>query len=234
MSSTNLCLLWKALRINRQQHRRVLDRLLVMRLLAFILLFAPIFLVGQTIDPTNPGARPIDTSFAAVDTAIERRNGILDVFEGNPGTAALRGLMIPAGGQIYNKRWWKVPLALGVEGATIGYLVYSYNLYNKWDAEYRHVIAGGIPTLGQTNTELILKNRNQLRSDRELAWVIFAVGHIFTAFEAYIDRHLMEFDVSDDLTFTPTVSPFGISPSLTYSIPLHTTRYQTVPIFVLP
>jgi len=208
-----------------------------MRWLSIILLFLAQLAFGQTQDPTAPGAlSPDSINTADIDTVLERRNGMLDVFEGNPGKALFRGLMIPAGGQIYNKRWWKVPLAIGIEAGTVGWLIYSYDLYGKWNDEYQNVVlSNNPPTLGQPNHDLILRNRNNLRSAREMAWVFFAVGHLFTAFEAYIDRHLLEFDVSDDLTFKSEMSNFGPIASVGYAIPLTTSKYKTVPpIQVLP
>lgn len=177
-----------------------------------------------------------DSTLIDQDTFIERRNGMLDVFEGNPGTAAIRGLLIPAGGQIYNKRWWKVPLALGAEGAALGYLAWTYSRYSKWDNEYQTVVlGGGAPTTNLTQDDLILRARTTARSDREMAWVFWAVTHIFVAFEAYIDRHLIEFDVSDDLTFAPMQTGLGPVAGISYTIPLSTQKYLSkAPISIIP
>jgi hypothetical protein len=59
------------------------------------------------------GAEP-DTSFNEADTIINK-GGFFSIFKGKPGKAALYSLIIPGGGQIYNKKWWKVPLALGID-----------------------------------------------------------------------------------------------------------------------
>lgn len=170
-----------------------------------------------------------DTTTKSDTSSQTIHNGLLEVFEGNPGKAAIRGLLYPAGGQIYNKKWWKVPIALGIEAGTISYLVYTYNRYSFWNDEYISVaINKNTPKTSLTTSALILKQRNKARGNREMAWVYFAAGHIFTAFEAYIDRHLIEFDVSDDLSFRLIKSQLGPVPSLTYTIPLNHQKYKTL------
>lgn len=165
----------------------------------------------------------------ASDSTVKRNNGLLTVFEGKPGTALWRGLIIPSGGQIYNRQWWKVPLALGAEGAAIYWLAYTYDRFSAWDQEYINVaINGDPPSTTLNNEQLILKKRNYWRTQRELGWVIWGVTHIFIAFEAYIDRHLIDFDISDDLTFIPEMTVLGPVTSLSYSIPLNTKRIQKV------
>jgi len=201
-----------------------------MRSFLVILMCCVAGLAGAQTEEANPASVTSDSATAVTDTIVERRNGILDVFEGNPGKAAVRGLLIPAGGQIYNRRWWKVPLALAVDAATISYLVYAYQQFGIRDTQYDAWISDEILPDGFSTGSLLLKSRNSWRQQKELGWVFFAVGHIFTAFEAYIDRHLLEFDVSDDLTFMPTQTLLGPVPAITYTIPLSTNKYKTVPV----
>jgi len=205
-------------------------RCMTMKAWIIVILLAAVMQVATAQFTDAPPAAGADTAAAQVDTTVERRNGILDVFEGNPGRAAIHGLLIPAGGQIYNRRWWKVPLALGVEAGTISWLAFAYERYDHFDAMYIRAIDSDIMVEpdDEPDAGIILQNRNNWRSRREMGWVFFAAGHIFTAFEAYIDRHLLEFDVSDDLTFMPVQSLIGPVPAVTYSIPLTTQRYKSV------
>ena len=75
---------------------------------------------------------------------------------------------------------------------------------------------------------LVLKSRRDaFRKSREYSWVFFLGGHIITIFEAFIDRHLMEFDVSDDLTFRPISTGLGPVNGITYTIPLNRKKNYT-------
>ena len=49
----------------------------------------------------------------------------------------------------------------------------------------------------------------------------FIGGHLITIFEAFVDRHLIEFDVSDDLTMAPLMTPIGTVGAISYTIPLN-------------
>ena len=74
---------------------------------------------------------------------------------------------------------------------------------------------------GVTDVNILLSNRNKWRKQKEYSWIFFLGGHLITIFEAFIDRHLMEFDVSDDLTFEPVQSVIGAYPAFTYTIGLN-------------
>jgi hypothetical protein len=162
-----------------------------------------------------------DTSVS--DTMKIVKNSFFEIFKGKPGKAALLSLVIPSGGQVYNKKWWKVPLALGIDGVT-GYLIY-YNSkqYKEFDGIYKDLLNGiednkyGLTT---SNASVALNQRNVARQNREYSWVAFIIGHIVTVFDAYVDRHLMTFDVSDDLSFN-FYSKQTNSPAIAFAIPLY-------------
>ena len=48
----------------------------------------------------------------------------------NTRTATLRSAMIPGWGQIYNKKYWKLPLVYGGLGITAGVFQYNVKNYN--------------------------------------------------------------------------------------------------------
>ncbi len=133
--------------------------------------------------------------------SLPKVNTFKTIFSGLPGRAALYSLVLPSGGQIYNRKWWKVPLALGIDG----YLFYNVDnckkLYKKFDViidNYNRGISDPDYSLGQA-----INNRKQVRTALENAWVYFVLGHLATVFDAYVDRHLMEFDISPNLSIKP-------------------------------
>src|SRR6185312_7008801 len=50
----------------------------------------------------------------------------------SPHTAIMRSLMVPGLGQIYNRKYWKVPLIYGGLGAVAYYLVWNVRNYNEY------------------------------------------------------------------------------------------------------
>lgn len=136
-----------------------------------------------------------DTSFNEADTLVNK-NGLFSIFKGKPGKAALYSLIIPAGGQIYNKKWWKVPFALGIDGGLTYVLITNRSNYRKTQQAYQTALA----TPGAENVARLKQQRDFYRKWSEYAWIWLIGGHILTVADAFVDRHLMDFDVSDDLT----------------------------------
>ena len=174
----------------------------------------------------NNNDNKVEQAESGKDSTTIVNNSIFDIFYGKPGKAAFYGLVIPGGGQIYNKRWWKLPFVYAVEGGTIYWIIASTTNYNRLNRVYLHNLNNPDPeglmnVGGVTDVNILLSNRNKWRKQKEYSWIFFLGGHLITIFEAFIDRHLMEFDVSDDLTFEPIQSVIGAYPGFTYTIGLN-------------
>lgn len=121
---------------------------------------------------------------------------------------AAKWAMLPGGGQIYNKRWWKVPIAWGVIGAG-GYFV--YNSANKMKTYNRALDMrnnGEIDEFYNILSEAqIISYRNTYRRNLQLS-VFGTVGlWSLTILDAVVDAHLKTYDISDNLSikFKPKV-----------------------------
>ena len=139
------------------------------------------------------------------DTIQEEKSfGLFDMFAGNPGKAALYSLVLPGAGQAYNKQYWKVPLALAAEGVTIFILIDNIRTYQKWNNEWAFQLANGTnnPDVTTVYDPSAIKNiRDNARQQKDYAWVALIGVHLIVTAEAFISRHLIEFDVDDDLSF---------------------------------
>lgn len=116
--------------------------------------------------------------------------------------------ILPGGGQIYNKRWWKVPIAWAMIGAG-GFFIYNsasnMRTYNK---------ALDMRNSGQTDEfagvlseQQIVSYRNLHRRNLQLS-VFGTVGlWTLTILDAVVDAHLKTYDISDNLSikFKPKV-----------------------------
>ena len=197
-----------------------------------ILIFAFSCVVLGQDDPTIP--EPINTEIptppnGVVDSTTIVDNTFFDIFTGKPGKAAFYGLILPGGGQIYNRKWWKLPLVYGLEGYLVYSIINNTELYNGYQEAYLTNLNGPemVEYRGTSDVSILKRNRDAFRKGREYAWVFFIGGHLITIFEAFIDRHLMEFDMSDDLTFAPIVTDIGLFNGITYTIPLNKKKTYT-------
>jgi len=124
----------------------------------------------------------------------------------NPKKASCLSL-IPGAGQIYNKKYWKLPIVYGGLGVTC-YLIYYYgsltsmyrreyvareNPDNKWGYKENPNLAGIL-------TGNILLFRNTYRRDMEISIAACAIVYFLNILDASVDAHLYYYDVSDNLT----------------------------------
>jgi len=137
--------------------------------------------------------------------------------EAMPGIAGRRSAMLPGLGQVYNKRWWKVPL---VYGGFVGIgLVYEFNQrqYKIFltEAQFRQDDPSKAnPAWKAYTDEGIIGVKDDYRRTRDLS-ILAGVGfYALQIIDAYIDAKFFRFDVSDDLSFK--VDPF-IQTTPTYS-----------------
>lgn len=122
----------------------------------------------------------------------------------SPHKAALLSAVLPGAGQIYNKKYWKVPIVW----AGIGFFVYQWmnenSKYQHAKEVYLQLLDTNVtvkPTLnGTSNIEIVQSTKNIYRSQRDLYLIIGLVFYSFNIVDAAVDAHFFKFDVSDDLS----------------------------------
>ena len=134
----------------------------------------------------------------------------------NPKTASLLAL-IPGAGQIYNRRYWKLPIVYGGLGALGYFTVSSYINYTCYRQAYLHAVDGDSTTNYQCSrapgaAEGVLKvYRDQNQQSAEFLLLGFTLFYGLTIVDAFVDAHLMHFDIDDDLSLQ-------IRPNVNYSL----------------
>ena len=168
-----------------------------MKILTFVIafLFIQHNIVGQDTFPKDT------TTFAQETNVKQDPYGMFSMFKGNPGRAALYSLILPGAGQYYNKRFWKVPVVVGAEAAAIYFLIRRTRTYREWDDCWKGLVnETGCNGFDVSQTSTVKGIRDQARSNRDNQWLILIGVHLIITADAFIDRHLIEFDVSDDLS----------------------------------
>ena len=123
-----------------------------------------------------------------------------------PKKAGYLSAILPGLGQAYNNRYWKIPIIYGAFG-TIGYFI-GWN--NKKYQQYRnaYLLKKSFP-LDELNDQLAIdisednleRGLDYYRRNRDLLMVVLVGVYLIQVLDAHIDAHLMEFDVTEDLTF---------------------------------
>ena len=153
---------------------------------------------GQDTTATVPA--PIqDSLLTAIDAAIDT----IEVETWPNPKKALLWSIIPSGGQIYNRRWWKVPLVVGGFYALYRTIDYNSDLHQRFIVAYRlklddqeHEFTG----TGIDNASTLRNLRDRYDKNTQMSYVFLFLGYVLQGVEAYVDAHLRQFDISDDLS----------------------------------
>lgn len=117
--------------------------------------------------------------------------------------AALMSAVVPGLGQIYNKKYWKLPILYGASGALIYFIKTNNDEFNKFRQAliYRYdsdSLTSDIYPL-YTDEDLTVR-KNYYRRNRDLSYILAVVLYSLNIVDAYVDSQLMNFDVSDNLS----------------------------------
>ena len=130
----------------------------------------------------------------------------------SPKKATIMSACLPGLGQIYNRKWWKVPIIYAGIGG-IGYKSLSnhreyiscLNAYKyKSDPEgYSGPLTQHEKDLAERyGKEQLQAYKESYRHDFELYTIILAAWYGLNIIDACVDGHLYNYDISDDLSFS--------------------------------
>ena len=119
----------------------------------------------------------------------------------SPHKATMYSALIPGLGQAYNKKYWKLPVIYGLTGIFIYSFDYNNNQYNKFTNAYIDMKSGKIDSFeGYSNPETINDIRDNFKRNRDLNVISLAAIYLLNVLDAAVDAHLMDYDISDDLS----------------------------------
>lgn len=175
--------------------------------ISLLLVMTYLYSQGQQLeqDSVTTPATPVADDLATTTTEASKKKrtfkGPLSMFSGNPGKAALYSLVLPGAGQLYNKKYWKIPMFIAFEGIAIGVLVVNAREHGKWN-DYLHIISTdeSVTSIDGRNQEQVRDKFNTTRTNRDYAIVGLVAVHLIQVADAFVNRHLIEFDVSEDLS----------------------------------
>lgn len=159
-----------------------------------------------------PSLMPPDSISARREVA----NGIT-IKRPDPMKATWLALIIPGGGQIYNKKFWKLPI---VYGGFVGCL-YAYNWNGQMYKDYRQAYLDIMDSDPNTDSfkdffrpgfnyeanmdylKKVFKRRKDLyRRWRDMSIFAFIGVYAVSVIDAYVDAQLSSFDITEDINLS--------------------------------
>ena len=148
--------------------------------------------------------------------------------EHSPRKAWILSAAIPGLGQVYNQKYWKVPVVYAGFGVLVYFVIFNTNYYK----DYKYGLMDFTDTIPGTDSylDLISKNldpatfdpvlypdtynpttatwfekqlRNNMkyyRRNRDLSYIGIGLWYILNIIDATVDAHLFDYDIGDDLT----------------------------------
>lgn len=123
----------------------------------------------------------------------------------DPRKALLYAAVVPGMGQIYNKKYWKLPLvyggfigfAYGVNFYQEGYTRYKNELYDNLEKGYTD--DGDIEPGDSFSTANYRRIVDQYKRQRDFMLILMAGMYLLQIIDAHVDAHLKEFDLNPKL-----------------------------------
>ena len=143
----------------------------------------------------------------------------------NPQRALWLALVIPGAGQIYNRKFWKLPIIYGGFLGCIYALTWNNMMYKDYSQAYLDIVDDDPGTasydkflhLGKQITEenmsqyekIFKSRRDKYRRWRDLSFFVMLGVYALSVVDAYVDAELSVFDISKDLSLKvePAVIP---------------------------
>jgi hypothetical protein len=133
----------------------------------------------------------------------------------SPRKAIIRSAIIPGWGQVYNKKYWKLPLVYGALGVTAYIFFDNIQVYKDSRFAYKAKFKASRPGATATDSidyfqikpeylqyslEGLRQNRDQFRKYIDYSVLFFVFFWGLNVVDAAVDAHLKSFDVSPDLS----------------------------------
>lgn len=172
---------------------------------------------SQDVTPQNPV--PVDSVIKKAPL-IENRakaDSVRRAF--SPKKATIRSAILPGWGQIYNHKYWKLPIIYGALGVTAGVFIYNLQTYRDLRFAYAAKYKASITPFDSTDYRLIKPiylaydanalriYRDEFRSNIDYSVLVFFLFWGLNVVDATVDAHLKLFDVNPDLSFKMKFGP---------------------------
>lgn len=187
-----------------------------------IILFSPFFSYSQNSDFSTDTLLPLpeQRQIQITNDSISEKNQILAEEEEepkekhSPQRAAMLSATLPGLGQIYNRKYWKVPAVYAGFGAVIYFLEFNNSRYQLFRRAWVARVDGNPNTTDDFpaySTDQLERATKYYQRNLEITYISAAAIYLLNILDATVDAHLLDFDVSKDLSMNvrPTVIQFS-------------------------
>ena len=181
-------------------------------------------LMGDTLSAGGDSLSVVvDTTSVVVRKEKKKRDW--NTWKPNPQRALWLALVLPGAGQIYNRKFWKLPIIYGGFIGCIYALTWNNMMYKDYSQAYLDIMDDDPGTasynkflhLGRVITpqneekykEIFKSRKDKYRRWRDMSFFVMLGVYAISVIDAYVDAELSAFDISKDLSLKvePAVIP---------------------------
>ncbi len=143
-----------------------------------------------------------------------------EIFTPSPSKAAMLSATLPGLGQIYNRKYWKVPIIYAGFGTLVYFVDFNNTEYRMWREAWIARIDGNPNTVDDFplhSTDVLERAMNYYRRNLEITYILSVALYMLNILDASVDAHLMNFDISEELSFgmQPCIIPSATNAGVT-------------------
>lgn len=159
-------------------------------LLAVLILFASCAFAQKVTTESSSDTTEVEVS----NTPSERAHSVKK--------ATIMSAALPGLGQVYNRKWWKVPIVYAGIGTCIYFINDNTQNYKYYRDQLIAELDGDPETVNETpfNSSGLRQITDDYRRWLDLSYISLGLVYALNIIDANVDAHLFFFDVSDDLT----------------------------------
>lgn len=140
-----------------------------------------------------------------------------------PAKAAFYSAVLPGLGQVYNKRYWKIPIIYAGMAAGVYFYKQQDEDYDRFRNAYKRRLAGYTDDEFQgISDDRLINAQKSAQKNKSISIIVTAAFYLLNIIDANVDAHLRQYEVSEDLSLEPSFdyNHFNAQPqygmSLTY------------------
>ncbi len=174
--------------------------------LIHLLIFIPIFALAQIEENNDKETQVITDELVVVGN--EKFDTINYLNTKSPIRASLYSAILPGMGQVYNNKYWKVPIVWGLLGTGVGFVLNYDKQYKEFRGYYLDKLYGNEienPTINNMSARQLATIQDDRKRTRDYAIALTALVYILNILDATVDAHLYGMDKDPDLSLQPTM-----------------------------
>lgn len=121
-----------------------------------------------------------------------------------PSKAAFYSAVVPGLGQVYNKKYWKIPIIYAGMAAGIYFYKQQDDDYDRFRNAYKRRLAGYTDDEFQgISNDRLINAQKSAQKNKSISIIVTVAFYLLNVVDANVDAHLRQYEVSEDLSLQP-------------------------------